>query len=116
MGQCLKCGKQTEDRAVFCDACLAVMEHYPVKPGTVAHILHRPARAENDILDNFDQHGQTQLISRQRRIILWLMAIIVILSVLLAISATFLLRPPVEAPPLPTIGKNYTTDTSNKAP
>ena len=32
---CLKCGKKTADEQVFCPACLAVMEAYPVKP-----ILH----------------------------------------------------------------------------
>lgn len=29
---CLKCGKKTTDEQVFCPACLAVMEAYPVKP------------------------------------------------------------------------------------
>lgn len=28
---CMKCGKKTKDEQVFCPACLAVMEAYPVK-------------------------------------------------------------------------------------
>ena len=40
--QCLKCGRNIELEQVFCADCLAEMEKYPVKPGTVVHIPHRP--------------------------------------------------------------------------
>ena len=32
---CIKCGRETENEAVFCAECLAHMERHPVKPGTV---------------------------------------------------------------------------------
>lgn len=31
---CLRCGNETSDDHVFCDACLETMEQYPIKPGT----------------------------------------------------------------------------------
>lgn len=31
---CLKCGRDTEEGAVFCSDCLLEMQRYPVRPGT----------------------------------------------------------------------------------
>lgn len=31
---CMKCGRKLKENQVFCPECLAVMEDYPVKPGT----------------------------------------------------------------------------------
>lgn len=31
---CMKCGRETGDGAVFCEKCLNLMKEYPVKPGT----------------------------------------------------------------------------------
>lgn len=36
--QCMKCGRETEAGQVFCEECLAEMEKYPVKPGTVVQL------------------------------------------------------------------------------
>ena len=33
--QCMKCGRDLQPGQVFCEECLAEMEKYPVKPGTV---------------------------------------------------------------------------------
>ena len=38
----MKCGRASEDKQVFCPACLEEMEKYPVKPGTPASIPVRP--------------------------------------------------------------------------
>ena len=43
---CMKCGKETGQNQVFCDDCLAEMEKYPVKPGTVVQIPNRPAKKQ----------------------------------------------------------------------
>ena len=43
--QCLKCGREIDPEQVFCADCLAEMEKYPVKPGTVVHIPHRPPQS-----------------------------------------------------------------------
>ena len=41
---CLKCGKKTQDEQVFCSACLAVMEAYPVKPTIHIQLPNRKER------------------------------------------------------------------------
>lgn len=45
---CMKCGRELKEDGVFCADCLAEMENYPVKPGTVVHLPRRkqesPAR------------------------------------------------------------------------
>lgn len=40
---CLKCGRETENKEVFCAECLQVMENStPIKPGTPVAIPQRP--------------------------------------------------------------------------
>ena len=38
---CMKCGRELSGDGVFCAECLAEMENYPVKPGTVVHLPRR---------------------------------------------------------------------------
>ena len=38
---CMKCGRETPSEQIFCDDCLAEMEKYPVKPGTVVLLPRR---------------------------------------------------------------------------
>ena len=38
---CLKCGREVNEDKVFCPDCVAVMEQYPVKPGTVVLLPKR---------------------------------------------------------------------------
>lgn len=40
--QCMKCGRDLEAGEVFCRECQEVMAKYPVKPGTVVQLPHRP--------------------------------------------------------------------------
>lgn len=43
---CMKCGQEIGQDQIFCDDCLAEMEKYPVKPGTVVQIPNRPAKKQ----------------------------------------------------------------------
>lgn len=38
---CMKCGKKTKDEQVFCPACLAVMDAYPVKADVRVQLPNR---------------------------------------------------------------------------
>lgn len=38
---CMKCGKKTKDEQVFCPACLAVMDAYPVKADVHVQLPNR---------------------------------------------------------------------------
>lgn len=48
---CMKCGRETPSEQVFCDDCLAEMEKYPVKPGTVVLLPRRrdPSAAKKTV-------------------------------------------------------------------
>ena len=35
---CMKCGREVEQNQIFCPDCLAEMEKYPIKPGTVVQL------------------------------------------------------------------------------
>ena len=46
---CLRCGKETEGSAVFCNECKNGMDDYPIKPGTVVVIPERaPVQLEKN--------------------------------------------------------------------
>lgn len=114
MGQCLKCGKKAAERSVFCSDCLAIMEDYPIKPGTVVHLPHRRPQREIKTID-FEETTQSAQLASQRGMIRWLTGIIAALSVLLVITAVLLLHS-LEKAQLPVIGRNYTTTTSVQKP
>jgi len=113
---CLKCGKETTESNVFCAECLAVMERYPVKPGTAIVLPHRepqlsekkPARRrELSIKEQLHGHKQT---------IRWLLATICVLLAALLFVSGMLLRLLQEQDPSQEIGKNYTTTTTSTQP
>lgn len=45
--RCMKCGREIQNEAVFCQSCLQEMEKYPVLPGTVVQL---PRRKEPTLL------------------------------------------------------------------
>ena len=114
--QCLKCGKKTAEKQVFCDECIAIMEKHPVKPGVVIHIPQREKidpekrRGAQDIEDA--KEGQIQ---RQRSVIRMLAGVLAVMSVILLLTAGMLLHVMNEKSTGKAIGKNYTTvDTTNR--
>lgn len=108
---CLKCGANTAEAQVFCDACLDVMQKYPVNPETPVRIPHREPSVQErktPVSQDLTSHHQ---IAQLRTMIRWLTATIGVLSVLLCLMAVLLLRTLDAEPASPAIGKNYTTDT-----
>ena len=115
MGQCLKCGKKTEESSVFCSECLSVMEQYPIKPGTVAHLPRRQPIQETQ-LEDFEEDTRNEQLASQRTLIRWLVGIVAGLSILLVITAALLIQSLEKDQPISVIGKNYTTSTSAHKP
>jgi hypothetical protein len=111
MSQCLKCGKKTEDRSVFCNECLAIMEQYPVKPGTVVHIPRRHTLPVSATKVDYEESRLSEQVAQQRGLIRWLTSIIAGLSILLVITAVLLLHTLTPEQQVPAIGRNYTTNT-----
>ena len=107
---CLRCGKKTAEKQSFCEECLAVMEKYPVKPGTAIHLLHRPAaHAEKKQPQRHREPTAAEQVEHLRGMFRWLFGIIAVLSVLLLLTAGILLHEISKETPTGTIGKNYTT-------
>ena len=90
---CMKCGKKIKDRQVFCDECLAIMDTYPVKPGT-------PIQLPTIVANNFaapisknnkrKQKTPEEIIAKLRRSNRWLSALL-FLFILTAISLTIII-------------------------
>ena len=108
MATCLKCGAEAEAPNAFCPKCLEVLAATPVKPGTVAHVLPRPKRAEvtPDTYQASEDQAQLALLRRKLR---WLVAVTLILSALLLVTAGMLTESILAEPEVPAIGRNYTT-------
>ena len=81
--KCMRCGNDTTGDSVFCDDCLADMERHPVKPGTPINLPRRdaqpaPKRSKKRTLRPEEQ------IHALRRLVIWLMALSILLSLALA--------------------------------
>lgn len=111
--KCMRCGKDTEDRAVFCPECLADMERHPVKPGTIIRI---PVRQEHDTRKptkkNWDLSLEEQLEAVQNLAQLLFVTVLGLLGALIITGALLLhfLSQPQELPEdtQPVSGRNYT--------
>ncbi len=90
---CLKCGKDTQDRNVFCPDCLQVMRAYPVKPGTAIHILRRePLSAEKRQPSRRRVIPAEEQLPLLHRTIRRLYAVIFVLFLLLCTAITLLVH------------------------
>lgn len=107
---CMKCGRKTQADQVFCQECLAEMEKYPVKPGTVVLLPKRqanPGTKRPVARKRFSKPEEqiTYLKKRNR----WLVRAVVILAfAFVAVSAVALYF--MDKQDVPTyIGRNYST-------
>lgn len=107
---CLKCGRNTQDDHVFCPECLAVMDRYPVKPGTPVHLPRHafvptsrktPPRKRTVPLEE-QIAGLKRSLRRSRLVGL-------VLLVALSLAAVLLVRE-FAGNDIPAIGQNYTID------
>lgn len=111
---CLKCGRKTDGKQVFCDSCLQVMEENPVKPGApvllpapkaVAVTKKQPHRKRALPLEEQVIHLRKTL----RRMYICTAVLIVVLGM-----ATVLLVNEIREAGTPVIGQNYTIDTTRQ--
>ena len=111
---CMKCGRETENEAVFCQDCLAEMEKYPVNHGAVVLL---PRRREPSLLKKIPKRhvptAEEQIIVF-RKIVLYLsiaLAICVVAIVLMfKPTMHYVLDEHVE------IGQNYSSVVSTVPP
>ena len=105
---CLKCGRETAEGQVFCKECLAVMEKYPVKPGTAVLLPKRePAPTVKKVRWKPAPTREEQ-VTKLRRQNHRLIAVLCVVAVLLCVGGYFTGRYLLERR-APRPGQNYST-------
>lgn len=110
---CLRCGKDTPEKQVFCNSCLDSMDKYPIKPGTSVHLPRKKeAPPAKKAARKFRPVTPEELIVRMRKAIRILALMLAVSLLLLCVAIGMLLQHWQEAPAAP-IGQNYTVSTKN---
>ena len=89
---CLKCGEATQEDRVFCDACMEIMQQYPVKQDTAIQLPRRDASPVERKTASHRKVTNEQRISRLRSVIRFLLIVIILLSVLLCFIGVLLIQ------------------------
>lgn len=113
--QCIKCGREVQDKQVFCGHCLSAMEETPVKPGTPVVIPKRPQKART-VTQPKKEKPEDQIPRLQKiiRILCWLCAALVLaLSVCIGMIVWHFSANEHGGP---AIGQNYSTEAPDNAP
>lgn len=108
---CMKCGRESGPEQVFCADCLAEMEKYPVKPGTVVMLPPQPKqtqmRRQPRRRATLSPEEQVKFLKKQVRLLVGLLALA--LAMLIAVSSFALWRMDEEdVDILP--GQNYSSE------
>lgn len=114
---CLRCGKKTEEKQAFCDACLEEMQKYPVKSGMAIQLPQRETtHPERKSPAHHREPEAAEQIAHLRKMIRWLIGMLALLSVLLLMVAGMLLHVLEKDTSTGIIGRNYTTSTQETQP
>ena len=105
----MKCGKEIKENQVFCDACLVIMNKYPVKPGTHIQIPQRPQSTASRPVSRKRIFTPEEQLLRLRRSIKGLVLALVCCILALGLTVTLLAHTVVEYRQNASIGKNYNT-------
>lgn len=110
---CLKCGRDTEEEAVFCESCLLDMRRHPVRPGTPVMLPSRDSVPVKRVPKRRAVPPEEQLKSMKRRVRIY--ASLWFLTMLAAVTVSLVLIREVASPPLRP-GQNYTSVISTTSP
>lgn len=110
---CLKCKRDTDSTNVFCQECLAVMDHYPIAQGTPVQLPLRPSRNQEKPGSHHRERTPEEVILRLRILIRWLALGIAVLAIAVGILSGILVNTLTNQEETePSIGRNYTTETN----
>ncbi len=89
--KCMRCGEAIAPGAVFCEECLAEMKNHPVKPGTPVNL---PRREKQQPVKRSRRrfHKPEEQIGVLRRLVLFLLAVILALVIALTGATYHLLQ------------------------
>ena len=106
---CMRCGRETRDDRVFCPKCLEAMERCPVPPDVAVRLPKRQSASPKKIAARKKQISPEEQIARLKRRNRWLtglVCLLLVLSVLLAVSSARYLK---QLDIQQLLGKNYST-------
>ncbi len=110
---CLKCGRYTEEDAVFCPECLLDMQRYPVRPGTPVLLPAQERSIPKKPPKRRSISAEEQIKGLKKRIrtltVLW---IVTLLAVAALAVVCWLILPYSQRRP----GQNYTAVAPTSAP
>ena len=106
--KCMRCGTEIQSGSVFCEECLADMEKHPIKPGTPINL---PRREKQQTVKRSKKRFQKpeDHIHALRRLVAWLMAVIILLVLALTASIYLLVTQPDQNNGARLPGQNYGT-------
>ena len=105
---CLRCGKDTSDKQVFCNSCLESMEKYPIKPGTSVHLPKKKAPVPTKKPSRRARATTAEeLVVHMRKAIRFLAVLLALCLILLSVAGGLLIHYWQTAPEAP-VGQNYT--------
>ena len=114
---CMKCGREIGEDAVFCDFCLEDMKKYPVKPGIAIQLHHRketPAVKKTYVKRKQPPTPEEQIAKLKKRIrrltILWLITALLLAAAIYP-TVEYLTGRSITLP-----GQNYSTVTGSSQP
>ena len=89
---CMKCGRKIKDCQVFCEECLAIMDTYPVKPGTPIQLPSPPPKNATQAKANKRrQRKPEEQIAHLRSTIRWLSLALIVAILSFAVVVAMLL-------------------------
>lgn len=107
---CMRCGRETGPKEVFCEECRAEMAKCPVKPDAVVQIPSRneeqPAKKQPRRRPVLTEEEQIKALTKRNRLLRVLLIVALLLSVTFACVSAKVLREMVSKS---LIGRNYTT-------
>ena len=88
---CMKCGQKVKGQQVFCEDCLAIMETYPVKPGTPIQLPPPPPKNPAPVKVNKRRPKKPEEIILQLRSKVRLLTLALIVAMLAFIATAVML-------------------------
>jgi len=108
---CLKCGRDTGGKQVFCKACQDTMKRYPIKPDTKVLLPQREATPvsrrqgpRKRPLSTEERFSRLKLCNR------WLVCSVLLLSILFSLSVAYIVRQNNQLQFSQVVGRNYSID------
>ena len=112
---CLKCGKETDEKQVFCQSCSQGMEKHPVKPGTAVQLHIREPKPQEKKGQKRKEQDPKETVRQLRKLIRWLTATVALMTLVICFLAGLLIHAWDEPAADFNIGRNYPTDTTQQS-